>query len=93
MPLIKGARPGQAVPPDERGRRGTRAPAGQATMMRRASLAMIGLLAVQSVVGIVVNLQATIPAADAGAGIGPAVGRAIATAPRPWSSTLSSAWP
>jgi hypothetical protein len=81
MPVIKGGRPDQAVTPDKHPRRGPRAPAGHAPMMRRASLAMIGLLAIQSVVGIVVNLNATIPAADAGAGIGPAIGRAISNGP------------
>jgi hypothetical protein len=74
MPVIKGGRPERAVAPDEHGRRGAKAPAGQAPVMRRASLVMIVLLVIQSGVGIVVNLDATIPATDPGAGIGAAVG-------------------
>ncbi len=81
MPVIKRGRPSRAVVPDEHGRRGARALAGQAPKMRRASVAMIVLLVIQSGIGIVVNLDATIPAADSGAGIGPAVGRAISAGP------------
>ncbi len=81
MPVIKGGRADQQVAPDEHGRRGAKALAGEAAVLRRTSLALMVLLVVQSGIGIVVNLGVTIPAADSGAGIGPAVGRAISSGP------------
>jgi len=92
MPVIKGGRPGRAVAPDEHGRRSAKASAGQAAVMRRASAAMIVLLVIQSGIGIVVNLDATIPAADSGAGIGPAVGQAISAGP-PSGGPSQPVWP
>lgn len=55
--------------------------AGQVSGLRRQALAASVALVLEYVLGVIVNLYVTVPAADRGAGIGPAIGRAVANGP------------
>ena len=49
--------------------------------LRRQALAAAAALIVEFLLGVSVNLYVTVPRADAGSGIGPAIGRAVANGP------------